>query len=124
LIFLTLNFSTVTTKGFEMTTLAIKYLQFADVGEKIQASYNLSSKECKILRVITRAHLQNSSLRVQSLLSMSDIASPATIHKAIKSLVSKGLLKINHSDTDARIKLLSPTSRALKLYDELGRRMK
>jgi len=107
-----------------MTALAMKYLQFAEVREKIQATYDLSPNECKILRVITRAHLQNSSLRVQSLLIMNHVASPATIHKTIKSLISKGLLKINHSDTDARIKLLSPTSRAVKLWDELGKKMK
>jgi DNA-binding MarR family transcriptional regulator len=106
-----------------MTPLAMKYLKFADIRQKIQTNYDVQSKECQILRVTTQAHLKGSPFKVRDLLDISIIASPATIHKAMKLLISKDLLKIEADKTDGRIKYLAPTTRAIKLLTEIGRQM-
>ena len=106
-----------------MTAIALKYLKFADVRQKMQSKYDVHSLECQILRVITQAHLQESPLKVQNLLDMSDIASPATIHNAMKSLITKGLLKIIECQKDGRIKYPAPTPRAIKLFTDIGNQM-
>ena len=101
----------------------MKYLKFSDIRQKIQSKYDVHSKECQILRVITQAHLKGSPFKVRDLLDTSTIASPATIHKAMKSLISKGLIKIEVNKDDARIKYLAPTSLAIKILTEIGRQM-
>ena len=106
-----------------MTTLALKYLRFADARHLIQDKYDVHTKECEILRVITTESLKGKPLRVRTLLDMSNIASPATIHKAMKSLIEKDLLKVNEDRVDGRIKYLAPTARAMKVFTEIGKRM-
>ena len=106
-----------------MSTLALKYLRFADVRHNIQDKYDVHTKECQILRVITNESLKGKPLRVRARLDMYIIASPATIHKAMKSLIEKGLLKVTEDKADGRIKYLAPTARAMKVFTEIGKRM-
>lgn len=77
-----------------MTAMALKYLRFADVRQKIWERYDVSSKERQILRLIAQAFFQGAPLRVSKLLDMSAVASPATVHKAMRSLMAKDLLQV------------------------------
>lgn len=106
-----------------MSSLAIKYLKFADFRHSIQNKYDVQSYEQQILRVITQNNFQGTPLRVRNLLDMTCIASPATIHKAMKLLISKGFLKVEMDKTDGRIKYLVPTPRTIKLFTEIGKAM-
>lgn len=106
-----------------MTTLALKYLKFADAHQKIRSQYNVQSKECQILRAISNEYLRGTPLKVRNLLDMSNIASPATLHKTMKILIDKELLKVNEDKVDGRIKYLVPTARAIKIFTEIGKRM-
>ena len=104
-----------------MTTFALRYLQFDDSYQDVKNKYDVKSTEFQILRVIAKASLRESlPIKVRNLLDMSSIASPATIHKAMKSLIAKGLLKVISDKFDARIKYLAPTPRAIRLFNELG----
>lgn len=106
-----------------MTAFAMRYLEFSDIRQKIQTKYDVHSKECIILREIAYSYLRQSPLKVRDLLDKSSIASPATIHKAMKCLIAKGFLKMEVDKDDGRIKYLEPTSRAIKLLNEIGKLM-
>jgi DNA-binding MarR family transcriptional regulator len=110
-------------KGGGMVALVYKFLDFANEKEKIHAKYGIDEKKCKILRVVTQAHLENIPIKVRDLIDMSQIASPATIHKAMKSLIVQKLLKLNEDSSDKRIKYLVPTPLALKMYKEVAKQM-
>jgi len=106
-----------------MSTLALKYLQFAEKRQQIRSKYNVHSRECEILRVIAQNHLLKSSLKVRNLLDMSHIASPATIHKIMKSLIAKDLIKISEDKNDGRVKYLIPTNSAIRVFADIGQMM-
>ena len=106
-----------------MSTLAIKFLDFDEKRQFLQNKLTVKDKECKILRLVTRAYFQSNPLKVRMLIDMSSIASPATIHKSMKSLIAKGLIVTKEDKQDARIKYLVPTNRAIKLYSEIGKQM-
>ena len=106
-----------------MVALVSKFLNFANKKEKIHAKYGMDEKKCKILRVITQSHLQNTPIKVRELIDMSQIASPATIHKTMKGLIAQKLLKLNEDPTDKRVKYLAPTPLTFKFYNEIGKEM-
>ena len=108
-----------------MDGYALKYLNFSETRQQIQKNYGVVDKEWQILRIITKTHICNDPpIRVRNLIDLSDIASPATIHKSMKALISKGLVKLIADESDGRIKYLEPTSRAIKLFNEIGKRMR
>jgi len=108
-----------------MDVFALKYLNFFETHLQIQKKYDVVDKELCILRLITKAYMSNDPpVRVRTLIDKSEIASPATIHKAMKTLISKGLVKLVADEFDGRVKYLEPTSRAVKLFTEIGKEMK
>ena len=106
-----------------MFALTWKFLNFANKKEKIHAKYGVNEKKCKILRVVTQSHLQNTPIRVRELIDMSQIASPATIHKIMKSLIAQKWLELKEDATDKRVKYLAPTALAFKFCKEIGKQM-
>lgn len=110
-------------EGQIMSTLALKFLDFALRKEQIESKYKINAGQCKVLSVATRAHLVGSPLKVRDLLNMQSIASPATIHKVMKSLIDLKLLRAVPDRDDARIRHLAPTPAALRLYQEIGSQM-
>lgn len=97
------------------------YLDFVDRRDSLREQCDLSIKECLVLRIITRRHLNQEAFRVKQLLDMDFIASPATIHGIIKKLVAKKAIKLVQDKTDGRVKYLVPSSKSMNLLAELGK---
>ena len=108
-----------------MNVYAMKYLNFSEIHLQFQENYGVFGNEWRILRFITKTYIcDNTPLRVQNLIVKSEIASPATIHRIMKTLISKDLVKLVTDECDGRVKYIEPTSLAIKLFNEIGRRMK
>lgn len=60
-------------------------------------------------------------LHVKDLLELKDIASPATLHKAVSNLVDKGMIDLKVAEQDGRVKEVRLTKLANKRYEDLGR---
>lgn len=99
----------------------IAYLDFVDRRDSLRNQCDLSIKECLVLRIITRRHLNQETFRVKQLLDMDFIASPATIHGIIKKLVAKKAIKLVQDKDDGRVKYLMPSSKSINLLAELGK---
>lgn len=106
-----------------MTQLALRYLNFAHSNEKIHAKYQVELKENQILRMVAKSYLEDVPVRVQDLIDLRIIASPATIHASMKRLISKGMIGVKECKKDGRIKYLYPTAKALKLFGEIAQLM-
>ena len=111
------------TQGMEMTAYVQKYIKFSQFIEDIKFGYALNCQEWDILLIITSAKLENELLKVNDLLVMDHIASPATIHKCIKFLISKKLVCIKNNSQDGRVKFLHPTTKGMNLLQEIGKKM-
>ncbi len=96
------------------------YFDFAKSRDKIHLKYKVSHRECMILRMIASAYHDGHKLTVSDVIQMKSIASPATSHASLKSLIEKKLIENRQCTKDARVKKLIPTEKAIKLYKELG----
>lgn len=106
-----------------MSVLAEKFIKFSQFLDDVKFGYAFNSHEWSVLLVVTSAKFDGNFLKVKDLLAMDQIASPATIHKCIKSLVSREFICIVHDENDARIKYLNPNKKALNLLQEVGKKM-
>jgi DNA-binding MarR family transcriptional regulator len=70
--------------------------------------------------MIASAFHEGRKLTVSDVIQMKSIASPATSHAALKSLIEKKLIENISCTKDARVKKLIPTEKAIKLYKELA----
>jgi DNA-binding MarR family transcriptional regulator len=100
--------------------LLTNYFNFAESRDKIQLKYKVTHRECIILRMITSAYHDGHKLTVSDVIQQKSIASPATSHASLKSLIEKKLIENKPCTKDARVKKLIPTEKAIKLYKELG----
>jgi len=100
-----------------------KYLDFADALDQLRSDHSINPTEWRALRTITKPYLRGHPMKTIDLMGMSEIASPATIHKIIKNLIAKDLLSIKQDAPDGRIKFLIPTLLALKIFRGLGKKM-
>jgi len=106
-----------------MTALVKKYIKFSNYVEDIKFGFAINSQEWAILLIIASADVEKSNIKVKDLLKLNHIASPATIHKSIKLLMAKKLLRVQNDANDARIKYLHLTSKGLNLLNEVGKKM-
>jgi len=100
--------------------LLTNYFNFAESRDKIHLKYKVTHRESIILRMITSAHYKGHKLTVSDVIQQKFIASPATSHASLKSLIGNKLIENRPCTKDARVKKLIPTERAIKLYKELG----
>ncbi len=83
--------------------------------------YQLTNDERLLLDVVATALDQQRVIYVKDLISLKHIASQATLHKALSSLIDKNLIKLIADKQDGRLKTVHLTKLANKRYDELGK---
>ena len=96
-----------------------QYLLYLKQCDDLDAKYNLDDIEVKLLNQIAYALLAESSLTVSGALSLKQIASPATIHAAMKRLIIKNLI-VQIPAQDSRTKHLDLSKLGWKRYAELS----
>ena len=79
----------------------------------------LDSLSQRVLEWVCARYNPKSSLIVLE----SKIASPATIHKCLATLENTDFLKFEVDPEDARRRIVSPTTKALKTLDALSKRV-
>lgn len=77
-----------------------------------------------LLARIGEAHLQGKTMAVRKLLLREELGSPATIHKRIHLLRSKGYVEFKGVENDSRVKLVVPTEEAMRYFSEHARILK
>ena len=98
-----------------------KYLKYIAVLDRINKKLNLSSNERLLLDVVATSIHNNQVVYVKDLITLNQIASQATLHKVLTSLVDKKLLTFKADKTDGRLKEVHLTSLANKRYEELSK---
>ncbi len=97
----------------------LRFLELTKLLEKTTTLPLLEPVEKRMLQVIAMANYRNERLSVKDMMSMSDISSPATMHKNIHDLVDKGWIFLEETK-DARRWQLQLTKETLKYFDKLG----
>ena len=97
----------------------LRFLELTKLLEKTTTLPLLEPVEKRMLQVIAMANYRNERLSVKDMMSMSDISSPATMHKNIHDIVDKGWIFLEETK-DARRWQLQLTKETLKYFDKLG----
>ena len=94
-----------------------QYLLYLKQCDEVDAKYNLDATEIKLLNEIATALLAEDSLTVSGALALKKIASPATLHAAMKRLIVKDLI-LQVPAQDSRTKFLHLSKLGWKRYAE------
>lgn len=103
----------------DITEKLIAYLKYLKYEEDINNLYGLESIQLKVLNAIFFAHTNKYKIKVGDILVLNKIASPATLHAALKKLIDKKLVTVELSKT-SRAKFIKLTNLGLQRYVELA----
>jgi hypothetical protein len=95
------------------------YLLYLKQCKELDAKYDLDHNEIKLLNEIALAIISSKALTVSKALELHAIASPATIHAAMKRLIVKQMV-VQVPSKDSRTKYLELKKLGLQRYSELS----
>ena len=107
-----------------MKQIYLRYLVLAEALRK--SSIDLSGIDDvgkKLLETIAIRSAQGQPLVVTQTMELSEIASPATIHRRIAILLKAGLIQVRQTEQNQKIKFLVPTQLSIDYFDKLGKLM-
>ena len=80
----------------------------------------MDSTQIKVLNAVALLWCEKKESKVGDLLGLTRIASPATIHAALKKLTQKKLIQFRQA-TDSRAKYVELTELGLKRFNDLAK---
>ncbi len=106
--------------------LASAYLRFLQLARVIHAQpvgMEMDANESALLQAVVLRWYENSPMTVREAIGLSELGSPATLHKRITRLRDKDMLSTLSHDGDRRAKFLIPTPRTIEYFSHLGQSM-
>jgi DNA-binding MarR family transcriptional regulator len=104
------------------------YLRFIALSQALEGSSSQVSSvdetAKQLLKVIASKHSQDKTMTVTDAMALTEIASPATIHRKLDDLREAGLIDQVFAENNRRTKYLIPTKDADKHFASLGDVMK
>lgn len=100
------------------------YVNFLSAAHLFESSTNpvckLNEKEKHLLQCIALRSEEGKCMTVTEAMSLSNVASPATIHRKLKNLLSLGFVSHKTHGPNRKTKYLVPTKFTDKYYASLG----
>jgi len=75
----------------------------------------------RLLEIIALRESEGNPMTVTDAMALTDIASPATLHRKLDSLLSAGLVEHHFEGINRRTKYLVPTAIAMNHFDMVGK---
>jgi len=100
------------------------YLRFIHLTQAISGdlpTFNVDSAALRLLEAVAVAYTQGSPLTVTNAMRLTNIASPATLHRKLDALREAGLVAQEFEGKNRRTKYLVPTAQASKYFEQLGK---
>ncbi|SAL79166.1 hypothetical protein AWB66_05993 [Caballeronia telluris] len=99
------------------------YFRFLNLAQAVQALPSvpkLDAAEERLLEALTASWHAGHALTVTETMALSVAGAPATVHRKLTSLKKQGLVSVDGSSDDLRIKTVAPTPMALKYFEKLA----
>ena len=107
-----------------MKQIYLRYLVLAEALRKTNLDLSgIDDVGKKLLEIIAINSAQGQPLVVTQTMELSEIASPATIHRRIAILLKAGLIEVVKSDQNQKIKFLVPTQSSIDYFEKMGKLM-
>jgi DNA-binding IclR family transcriptional regulator len=97
-----------------------RFLQLAQAVHELPSAPKLDAAEERLLQALTAAWNAGRALTVTETMALSNAGAPATVHRKLTSLRKRGLVSVDESSDDLRIKTVTPTHKALDHFQRLA----
>lgn len=97
------------------------YLHFYILSREIDEAYGMDTTEVRVLNLITTNYFSRKKINISTIIAHKEIASPASIHAALKKLIKKKLLVMTFNEDDERVKYPEPSEVALTRLKKLNK---
>jgi hypothetical protein len=101
----------------------MRFLQLARSVQQLPDAPQLDANEKALLEEIALCWFENRVMTVREAIGLSNLGSPATLHKRITRLRQKDLLKTFNQPEDKRAKYLIPTDKTIAMFGNFGKNM-
>ena len=101
----------------------MRFLQLARSVQRLPDAPQLDANEKALLEEIVLCWFENRVMTVRQAIGLSNLGSPATLHKRITRLRQKDLLKTFNQPEDKRAKYLIPTDKTIAMFGNFGKNM-
>ncbi|MDI9331528.1 MAG: hypothetical protein QM527_09505 [Alphaproteobacteria bacterium] len=102
------------------------YLRFLNVLRAMEADSGMPEMdlECRrLLEEVAVGQLNDQALTVTEAMALSTIASPATLHRKLDTLMGLGLIEHHFEGDNRRTKYVVCTDKTMKYFERAGRAM-
>ena len=112
--------------NFKRTPTEHAYLRFLQLAKAIQSLPDaplLDANENALLEAIALRWFENKPMTVREAIGISQLGSPATLHKRITRLRNRDLVQTFNQPDDKRAKYLIPTDKSIAMFKDFGKKM-
>ncbi|MFM0052768.1 winged helix-turn-helix domain-containing protein [Caballeronia grimmiae] len=99
------------------------YFRFLNLAQAVQALPSvpkLDAAEERLLEALTASWHAGHALTVTETMALSVAGAPATVHRKLTNLRNQGLVSVDESTDDLRVKTVVPTRKALDYFEKLA----
>lgn len=101
-------------------TVFLKFLNLVRAIDSIHAFPQLDATEEKLLQRLAVSWGTDKPVTVLETMGMDADVSPTTVHRRLKSLSKKGVIRLEMDEADNRVKYVVPTSLANEYFAKLS----
>jgi len=101
----------------------LRFLQLAKAIQNLPDAPLLDANENALLEAIALRWYEQKPMTVREAIALSELGSPATLHKRITRLRDRDLVKTYSQADDKRAKFLIPTEKSLAMFNDYGKKM-
>ena len=101
----------------------LRFLQLAKAIQSLPDAPVLDANENALLEAIALRWFENKPMTVREAIGLSELGSPATLHKRITRLRNRDLVETFSQADDKRAKYLIPTEKTLAMFKDFGKKM-
>ena len=101
----------------------LRFLQLAKAIQNLPDAPLLDANENALLEAIALRWFEQKPMTVRVAIGLSNLGSPATLHKRITRLRNRDLVQTFSQTDDKRAKFLIPTEKSLAMFNDYGKKM-
>jgi hypothetical protein len=101
----------------------LRFLQLAKAIQSLPESPLLDANENALLEAIALRWFENKPMTVREAIGLSELGSPATLHKRITRMRNRDLVEAFSKAEDKRAKYLIPTEKTLDMFKNFSKKM-
>ena len=101
----------------------LRFLQLSKAIQNLPDAPLLDANENALLEAIALRWFEQKPMTVREAIGLSNLGSPATLHKRITRLRNRDLVQTYSQADDKRAKFLVPTEKSLAMFNDYGKKM-